>query len=278
MLVDRLLRTVTLYLILFGLFRLLETYCSSIPGQPRWRRGSALDTLYWFTTPLISQVLSILCISIVVLPLYWLMGRSLDWQSITTGYGPIAQLPLWVQGLVAVILGDFVGYWTHRLHHTRYLWPVHAVHHSSEIMDWLSAVRLHPINDIVSRVCQAFPLLILGFSPLSVELYTPFLSAYVALIHANVRWSYGPIGYLFASPVFHRWHHTVEAEGEGKNFAGIFSIYDYCFGTFYLPKGQQPKNFGLIDEPLSEKFFDQMRYPFQQWFGVKERDRTLVEK
>jgi sterol desaturase/sphingolipid hydroxylase (fatty acid hydroxylase superfamily) len=273
---DRLVRTVTLYLILFGLFRLLETYFASIPTQPRWRRGSALDTMYWFTTPLISQILSIICITITVLPLYLLMGRSLDQQSILAGYGPIAQLPLWVQGLIAVVIGDFIGYWTHRLHHTRHLWPVHAVHHSSEEMDWLSAVRLHPINDIVSRVCQAFPLLILGFSPLSVELYTPFLSAYVALIHANVRWSYGPIGYLFASPVFHRWHHTVEAEGEGKNFAGIFSIYDYCFGTFYLPKGEQPRNFGLIDEPLSEKFLDQMRYPFQQWLGIKERDRTLI--
>jgi sterol desaturase/sphingolipid hydroxylase (fatty acid hydroxylase superfamily) len=235
-----------------------------------------LDTLYWFTTPLISQILSIICIIITTLPLYRLMGRSLDQQSILAGYGSIAQLPLWVQGLIAVVIGDFIGYWTHRLHHTRYLWPVHAVHHSSEEMDWLSAVRLHPINDIISRVFQALPLLLLGFSPLSVELYTPFLSAYVALIHANLRWSYGSIGYLLASPVFHRWHHTVEAEGKGKNFAGILAIYDYCFGTFYLPKGQQPRNFGLIDEPLSEKFLDQMRYPFQQWFANKKRDRPLA--
>jgi sterol desaturase/sphingolipid hydroxylase (fatty acid hydroxylase superfamily) len=274
---DRLIRTIALYLLLTGLFRVLEKYFASVPNQPRWRRGSGLDTLYWFVTPMISQILSMVCIAIALLPFYLLMGRSLDWQSIITGYGPISHWPIWAQGLIAVIVGDFIGYWTHRLHHTRYLWDVHAVHHSSDVMDWLSAVRVHPINDVVSRVCQAFPLLLLGFSPLSVEAYTPFLSAYVALIHANVRWTYGPIGYLFASPAFHRWHHTVEKEGEGKNFAGIFSIYDWIFGTFHLPQNQQPKNFGLIDQPMTEKFIGQMLYPLRQWLSYRIKKSNSSE-
>jgi sterol desaturase/sphingolipid hydroxylase (fatty acid hydroxylase superfamily) len=265
MVVDRFVRALTLYLLLFGAFRILERYFASVPGQPRWRKGSGLDTLYWFVTPMISQVLSIVCIAVVALPLYLLMGRSLAIPDILQGYGPIAQLPLWLQGVIAVVIGDFIGYWTHRLHHTRHLWDVHAVHHSSDVMDWLSAVRLHPINDVVSRVCQAFPVLMLGFSPIAVEMYVPFLSAYVALEHANVRWNYGVAGYLFASPSFHRWHHTVEKAGEGKNFAGIFAIYDLIFGTYYLPRDQQPRNFGLIDQPISDRFLGQMLYPLEQW-------------
>lgn len=265
----RFVRTIVLYLVLTGIFRLLEKYFASVPGQPHWRRGSGLDTLYWFVTPLISQILSMACIAIVMLPIYLLLGRSLNWETVLHGYGPIAAIPLWIQGIIAVVIGDFMGYWTHRLHHTRYLWDVHAVHHSSEIMDWLSAVRVHPINDVISRVFQATPVLLLGLSPLSVELYAPLLSAYVALIHANVRWTYGPIGHLFASPAFHRWHHTVEKEGEGKNFAGIFSLYDWIFGTFYLPK-QQPRNFGLIDQPMTERFMGQMTYPMRSWLRSKK--------
>ncbi|MBE9032669.1 sterol desaturase family protein [filamentous cyanobacterium LEGE 11480] len=267
---ERLIRTIVLYLVLTGVFRVLEKYCASIPEQKRWRRDSWLDTIYWFVTPMISQIASILCIGLVVLPIYLILGRSIDWQSVTTGYGPIAQVPLWIQGIIAVVIGDFIGYWTHRLHHTRHLWDVHAVHHSSATMDWLSAVRVHPINDVISRVFQATPVLLLGFSPLAVEMYVPFLSAYVALIHANVRWNYGPIGYLFASPAFHRWHHTVEKEGEGKNFAGIFAIFDWVFGTFYLPK-QQPHSFGLIDQPMTESFIGQMIYPVRNWLPRKKK-------
>ena len=35
----------------------------------------------------------------------------------------------------------------HRLLHRPLLWRFHAVHHSSTQVDWLSAVRVHPVND-----------------------------------------------------------------------------------------------------------------------------------
>ncbi len=51
----------------------------------------------------------------------------------------------------AVFLGDFIGYWRHRLEHTRWLWPTHAIHHSDEEMTWLTLNRFHPINRIRRR-------------------------------------------------------------------------------------------------------------------------------
>ncbi|HEY9619247.1 MAG TPA: sterol desaturase family protein [Crinalium sp.] len=214
---------------------------------------------------MVIQILSMASIALVLLPLYLLLGRSLAWEDILTGYGPISHIPLWLQGLLAIVVGDFIGYWTHRWHHTRMLWDYHAVHHSADTIDWLTAVRLHPFNDIVSRVCQASPLLLLGISPIAVEVYTPFLSSYVALIHANVSWTYGPFKYVLASPAFHRWHHTLEEAGQGKNFAGLFPIYDVIFGTFYMPEGEQPRNFGLHGEQIPEDFFSQLLYPFRNW-------------
>ncbi|MGB3695493.1 MAG: sterol desaturase family protein [Spirulinaceae cyanobacterium] len=262
---ERLLRTIVLFIVLTILFAILERFWPSIPNQRKWRRGVGIDTLYWFVTPMVSQILSMATIALILVPLYLLLGRSLAWEDILVGYGRFAEMPLWGQGLIAIVAGDFIGYWTHRWHHTRQLWDYHAVHHSSKTLDWLSAVRLHPINDVISRVMQASPLLLLGMSPLAVELYVPFLSAYVALIHANVSWTYGPFGYVLASPAFHRWHHTNEKEGRGKNFAGLFPVYDLIFGTFYLPQGKQPGNFGIYGETMTENFVVQLLYPFRRW-------------
>lgn len=264
----RFVRALVLFVVLTVFFGILERFWPSIPNQRKWRSGVWLDTLYWFVTPMISQVLSMISIALLLLPFYLLLERNLEWESILAGYGQFGNLPLWLQGAIAIVVGDFIGYWTHRWHHTPQLWDYHAVHHSSEIIDWLSAVRLHPINDVISRVAQASPLLLLGLSPLAVELYIPFLSSYVALIHANVSWTYGPFRYVLASPAFHRWHHTMDEEGWGKNFAGLFPIYDVIFGTFYMPGDRQPKNFG-IGERMTENFFGQLLYPFRNWQLLK---------
>lgn len=266
----RFVRTLVLFIILTLVFAVLERFCASIPNQPKWRRGVWLDTFYWFFTPMVIQILSMIMIALVMLPFYLLLGRSLAWESILAGYGPVSHLPLWLQGLLAIVVGDFIGYWTHRWHHTRQLWDFHAVHHSAEIVDWLTAVRLHPVNDIISRVCQASPLMLLGISPIAVEVYTPFLSSYIALIHANVSWTYGPFRYLISSPAFHRWHHTMDEEGLGKNFAGLFPIYDVIFGTFYMPQGQQPQNFGIHGETIQEDFISHLLYPVRNWKVVSE--------
>jgi sterol desaturase/sphingolipid hydroxylase (fatty acid hydroxylase superfamily) len=184
---QRFIRTLVLFLILSVVFGILERFFPSIPNQPRFRRGLGVDILYWFVTPMVSQIMVMVAAAIVLLPLYLLLGRSIEVNSILAGYGPVAKLPLWQQGLLVIVIGDFIGYWTHRTNHTiAPLWNFHAVHHSAEQIDWLTAVRIHPFNDVFSKGIQAVPVLLLGFSPIAVELYTPILSSYVALIHANV--------------------------------------------------------------------------------------------
>jgi sterol desaturase/sphingolipid hydroxylase (fatty acid hydroxylase superfamily) len=268
----RFIRTLVLFFVLVIVFGILERFWPSIPNQPKLRRGLGVDILYWFFTPLVTQILVMIAIAIVLLPVYVLLGRSLDLNSILAGYGPVAKIPLWQQGLIVIVLGDFMGYWTHRLNHTiTQLWMFHAIHHSAETVDWLTAVRIHPINDIFSKGIQALPIILLGFSPIAVELYTPILSAYIALIHANVSWNYGPLRYAIASPAFHRWHHEMDKKAWGKNYAGLFPIYDVIFGTFYLPLNQQPKEFGIYGEKITENFIDQMIYPFRNWKFPKRR-------
>ena len=96
------------------------------------------------------------------------------------------------------------------------LWGFHAIHHSSKTVDWLSSVRLHPVNDVVSRVLQVLPLYWIGFNAGVLAGFVPFLTLYALLLHANVNWTYGRLRFVIASPTFHRWHHTSEEEASTR--------------------------------------------------------------
>jgi sterol desaturase/sphingolipid hydroxylase (fatty acid hydroxylase superfamily) len=172
--------------------------------------------------------------------------------------------PIWVQALSVLVLSDFTGYWMHRAFHRGWLWRVHAVHHSSRELDWLSAVRLHPLNELITRMLQVLPFYFLGFSPLVLPGVAPFLSLYAILLHANVNWSFGPLRYAIASPAFHRWHHSSEDEGLDKNFAGLFPIWDLAFGTFHLPANKRAQTFGIIGNDIPESLWGQLVYPFKR--------------
>nr|WP_277874373.1 MULTISPECIES: sterol desaturase family protein [unclassified Leptolyngbya] len=231
---------------------------------------------------MVSQILAIATAAILLLPFYLLIGRPLELNSILAGYGPIAKIPLWQQGLIVIFIGDFIGYWTHRINHRMpVLWGYHAVHHSAETLDWLSAVRVHPFNDMFSKGLKAVPIMLLGFSPLAADLYSPILSSYIAFIHANVPWHYGPFRHILASPAFHRWHHEMDRRAWGKNYAGLFPIFDVIFGTFYLPLDKQPREFGIDGETMTENFIGQMLYPIHYWKTLWQNhkaNKQLLEK
>jgi sterol desaturase/sphingolipid hydroxylase (fatty acid hydroxylase superfamily) len=130
-------------------------------------------------------------------------------------------------------------------------------------VDWLSSVRLHPVNDAVARIVQVLPLYWLGFNGLVLAGIVPLLTFYALFVHANVSWTFGPLRYVLASPAFHRWHHTSEEEGLDKNFSGLFPFIDLAFGTFYLPPDRQPQRFGIVGDDVPDGLVGQLLYPFR---------------
>jgi sterol desaturase/sphingolipid hydroxylase (fatty acid hydroxylase superfamily) len=231
----------------------------SVPGQKVLRNGFWTDCIYWLWTPLVTRAVTPIAVAIALLPLVALFG--LHFNTLQQGHGVLARQPLWLQGIEVFVIGDFLGYWQHRLFHRSRLWPFHAVHHSSRELDWLSSVRLHPVNDIGSKLIQAVPLVALGFNLTTVALYAPLVTFYAIMVHANVSWDLGPLRYVFVSPAFHRWHHTKADEGLDRNFAGGLPLWDILFGTFYMPT-RQPAVFG-IDDPMPDGFVGQMLQPFR---------------
>lgn len=216
----------------------------------RWERR--VDVMYWFFNPLVSRPLASLCAGLLFLS----FGRI--------GSTWFSSQPLAAQWIEVLIGSDLTGYWSHRLFHRKPLWRFHAIHHSSESLDWLAAARVHPLNEAIGRALQLFPLFLLGFDPRVVAGAVPFLMFYAVFLHANVRWDFGPLRYVIATPRFHRWHHTSEEEGLDKNFSGLFPWIDLLFGTFHLPNNREPQIFGVEKEIIPPDLLGQLAFPFRR--------------
>lgn len=230
--------------------------------------GSRLtDGLYWTLNPFITKTAEHAGFVVALLIMLKAAGLPLDKahaQAFLNSRGAwAANLPVPLQALLTFAAADFFAYWQHRLFHGRRLWKFHAVHHGSTALDWLSAVRVHPVNEIAARLFQFIPLILLGFPVAAVAAYVPFLTLYGIFLHANVPWDFGPLRCVLASPRFHRWHHTSQEEGRDKNFAGLFPLWDLLFGTYHLPRDRKPERFGTVGEPVPEGFLAQLAYPFR---------------
>lgn len=171
---------------------------------------------------------------------------------------------------------DILQYWTHRLFHTGHFWKFHAIHHAPQNVDWLTCVRFHPGNLLIHSTMVFVITYMAGFSPAAWLILAPFNMIYSPLVHANVNWTYGPFRYVLASPVFHRWHHTYEAEGGNKNFAPTFPFLDMLFGTYYDPKDKKPMVFGAENDSVPEDILGQLAYPFREIFGKKVLENGKV--
>jgi sterol desaturase/sphingolipid hydroxylase (fatty acid hydroxylase superfamily) len=226
------------------------------PGGWWWKdlRGAFTDVLYWLVGPLVVRSGRALLFA---------AGLALLFGGSDKRLLPLQDLPLWQACLAVLLIQDVVLYWMHRLFHTRLGWKFHAVHHSPRVLDWTATARFHAVNEILSFALADVVVLLLGFSPAALLVLAPFNVVYSALVHANLNWTFGPLRYVLVSPVFHRWHHTSEEAGLNKNFASTFPILDLIFGTFYLPAGRLPQDFGNGEPDYPTGFLGQFFHPFR---------------
>ncbi len=246
------------------IFAVLSFFWACNPGRPWWRKRELVtDLCYWFFIPLFARYLRI---GLMIVGAAFLFGiTTIDGliEFYEDGYGPLSRLPHWQQAVVFLIGSDLMMYWIHRAFHRPVLWKFHAVHHSSEELDWISAARFHPINIFLGSAATDVALLLAGISPNVLVLLGPFTIVHSAFVHANLNWTFGPFKYVLASPIFHRWHHTMAERGGEKNFASTFPVLDLLFGTFHMPRNELPDAYGIPDPAFPPTFGRQMLYPFK---------------
>jgi sterol desaturase/sphingolipid hydroxylase (fatty acid hydroxylase superfamily) len=174
--------------------------------------------------------------------------RFFDWA------GPL-------QWLVTLVALDFVFYWYHRAsHRSRFLWAAHVVHHSSERMNFGTALRQSPTGPL-TRALFYWPLPLLGFDPLVIASAGAVATLYGFWTHTeqiNKLWP--PLEYIFVTPSHHRAHHGSNPEYIDKNYANFLIIWDRLFGTFEEEQAQV--QYGLINNINT---YNPLRIAFHEW-------------
>lgn len=238
---------------------------------PVFDRSRANDFAWWLFSPFVTGTLTrVLTLGATLLAAQALghgfhagalvraLRAHLPWQ-------PWAH-PLPLQWVECLAVADLLGYWSHRLRHTRWLWPFHAIHHSPERVDGLSAARMHPVDDALDNVPIGLALTLLAGDDVF-ELLGATLMVHTVFTHAALDCDLGPLRYVFVSPTMHRWHHERSKAIPGCNFAGMFALWDVVFGTFWCPRDVRPLRFGVPDDAVPEGIVGQLVHPFRVLAG-----------
>ncbi len=238
---------------------------TSTPGKVWWRNpGLPTDICYALIHAVVGPYFRIPALIVLALLLNGVMTGDEVTQYFKNGRGPLSGLSFWWQALIYLLLADFLSYWIHRGFHTAAMWRYHAAHHSSEQVDWTSSYRFHPVNLMLQHSLVGVIMVHIGIAPEVMVFFLPWDILSAAFVHANVNWTFGPVKYILATPVFHRWHHGPVNEGGSSNFAPTFAFWDVLFGTFYMPEGRLPQEFGVDDHHFPKSYLGQLIYPFTQ--------------
>lgn len=160
-------------------------------------------------------------------------------------YAALVELPTdtwWYWALLIVAL-DLCYYVHHRFsHRVRIGWAGHQAHHSSEYMNFGTALRQkwNPWFELVFWM----PLPLLGFEPWTLYVAWSVNLIYQFVVHTElVDKLWWPVELVFNTPSHHRVHHGSDPEYLDKNYGGILIIWDRLFGSF-VEERQRP-TYGL---------------------------------
>ncbi|SFL85293.1 sterol desaturase family protein [Marinobacter zhejiangensis] len=138
-------------------------------------------------------------------------------------------------------------YWMHRCsHRMRWFWAAHVVHHSSQRMNYSTAMRQNATNIFNGNWLFYVPLALLGLNPVWIGVIFALSLVYQFFIHTTLvgrlpKW----IELVFNTPSHHRVHHGRNPGYIDRNYGGILIIWDRLFGTFIDEDLQDPPQYGI---------------------------------
>lgn len=228
------------------------------PGQRLFRRG-------WFNDLVLYTLVQSYLLGLVIDAFI----RFADGRTGLSRLHLVSAWPLPVQMAFFFVVHDLYIYWFHRLQHrSAILWRIHEAHHSTEDVDWLSGSRSHALEILINQTVEFAPIVLLGAAP-EVALFKGTIDAVWGMyIHANINVRAGAIQYVINGPQMHRWHHSTEFSGYGFNYATKLAVWDWLFGTAYLP-ARKPPGYGIAGgERFPANFLLQQLWAFRPSRGA----------
>jgi sterol desaturase/sphingolipid hydroxylase (fatty acid hydroxylase superfamily) len=235
----------------------------AFPRRVYLSRSFAVDVQVYLFNRLLAPMRWVATIVSVTLAAQVLAG------GLTDLLGPVRQEPPGALGtaalaVVLLLAFDFGTYITHRLsHQVPALWAFHRVHHSAEELNPLTLSRKHPVYNLLGVLIdcvtvaplQALVLYTFGAQASAAVLawtnfgFVVFAYCAASLRHTHIWLSWGPVlERVFVSPALHQIHHSRAPRHFDRNFGEVLSVWDWMFGTLYLPKEREELRFGIGDE------------------------------
>jgi sterol desaturase/sphingolipid hydroxylase (fatty acid hydroxylase superfamily) len=176
--------------------------------------------------------------AIVVIPLMTLL--SVGAAALISGHAHWIELqatahwPGWLLVPVTIVAMDAANWLAHYAdHRLDPLWRFHALHHSQEELSVLTSFRAHPLMHTTGFILATIPVVaLMPGRPIAPVLITIYVCI-GTLQHANIRWTFGPLGRVIVSPAYHRLHHAPDTQD--TNLGVVLTIWDVLAGRARFP-------------------------------------------
>jgi sterol desaturase/sphingolipid hydroxylase (fatty acid hydroxylase superfamily) len=163
--------------------------------------------------------------------------------------------------VVTVLVSDFGFFFAHYvMHRSSLLWHFHEVHHSAEVLTPVTVYRVHPVERVVNAIVGGVVTGIAGalysswigkgvgpatLFGVNVLLLTIFMF-WNQLRHSHIWLSYPSVlSHVLISPAQHQIHHSIDPRHHDKNFGIVFALWDWAFGSLYVPRDREALAFGV---------------------------------
>lgn len=245
----------------------LRPFAAKLLAPATWTSRSARND---YLILLINPVLQVTLLSFLALN-YAIIGQwiaaALTWAGVhgqaTGGGALLAGLALTAALFVA---DDFARWSTHYLQHrVPLLWEFHKVHHSAEVLNFLTVQRHHPLDPLfTTAVIGIVTALVNGVfiglfgdhltiaTVAGANIFRVASNALGGLLRHSPFWlSFGGATERWlVSPAMHHIHHSSDPKHYDTNFGTALSVWDRWAGTIYFADGAPVTDFGVGEETL----------------------------
>ncbi|KFE64022.1 sterol desaturase family protein [Hyalangium minutum] len=179
-------------------------------------------------------------------------------------------LPFAVDFLACTLVAELVSWISHYVKHRfASLWVFHFQHHREEHFSVWMVSHTHGLEVAISGTLLTALLTVLGFSPLSMQLYFALYAVLLTYHHSDMGYSLGWLDWIVVSPAYHRLHHHSQGRG---NYGSMLTVFDVLFGTASWPRpDDSPAALGLppgSTEPFG--FRAEMLHFLSRWRGQRQ--------
>ncbi|WP_366184349.1 sterol desaturase family protein [Flavobacterium ovatum] len=240
-----------------------------------WRKNQAilrkdfwLDLFYLFFNFFLLNLILLIALSNITAQLINDFSGIFGLELTSIQLFAISDLPTPWSLLIFFLISDFIQWNVHRLLHiVPFLWKIHQTHHSVKEMGFAAHFRYNWMEPIVYKSILYLPIMIIGGVNVQDVFIVHFISIAIGhLNHANIGWDYGYLKYILNNPKMHIWHHSKKLPNKyGVNFGISLSLWDYLFGTNYIPSDGKNIELGFKnDHQFPQDFLEQELYPLKK--------------